>query len=203
MCGIKRVYLQLFGMVALSTVIVAETHVSGADAPYRLVKEIAVGGEGGWDYLSIDASARRLYVSHGGTVVVVDLDKEAVVGETADAPGVHGVALAPELARGFSSNGRENRAGVVDLKTLKTLWKVPTGENPDAILYEPGRQEVYAFNGRGRSATVTSRCVPRPAGCPRSTRRERRSTRPPAGSAPWSSGNVRSLPTPRTSCVRR
>lgn len=150
----KRVYFQLFAMVALSTAIVAETHVSGSDAPYRLVKEIAVGGEGGWDYLSIDASAHRLYVSHGATVVVLDLDKQAVVGEIADTPGVHGFALAPELGRGFSSNGRENMAAVVDLKTLKTLWKVPTGGNPDAILYEPGQREVYTFNGRGRSATV-------------------------------------------------
>ena len=150
----KRVYLQLFGMVALSTAIVAETHVAGAEAPYRFVKEIAVGGEGGWDYLSVDASARRLYVSHGGTVVVVDLDKDSIAGGITNTPGVHGFALAPEQGRGFSSNGRENKAGVVDLKTLNTLVKVPTGENPDAILYEPGQREVYAFNGRGESATV-------------------------------------------------
>ncbi len=150
----NRVYLQLFGMLVLSTAIVAETHVSGGDASYRLVKEIAIGGEGGWDYLSIDASARRLYVSHGSRIVVVDLDQQTIVGEIPDTPGVHGFALAPDLQRGFSSNGKESKASVVDLKTLKTLVKVPTGENPDAILYEPGRREVYAFNGRGQSATV-------------------------------------------------
>jgi len=122
--------------------------------PYHLLKEIPIGGEGGWDYLFVDSAARRLYVSHAAKVVVIDLDTDAVVGEIADTPGVHGFAVAPELGRGFSSNGRESKVSIVDLKTLQTLSKVPTGENPDAILYEPGRQEVYAFNGRGHSATV-------------------------------------------------
>ncbi len=123
-------------------------------APYRLLREIPVGGEGGWDYLSVDEAGRRLYLTHASKVVVVDLDRETVVGEIADTPGVHGFALAPELGRGFASNGRENTVSVVDLGTLRTLLKVPTGQNPDAILYEPGRREVYAFNGQGHSATV-------------------------------------------------
>ncbi len=122
--------------------------------PYRFIKEIPVGGEGGWDYLSVDAAARRLYVSHGTKVVVIDTDSDTVVGEIADTPGVHGFAIAPELGLGFASNGRENKASIVDLKTLKTASKVDTGENPDAILYVPGKQEVYTFNGRGQSATV-------------------------------------------------
>jgi DNA-binding beta-propeller fold protein YncE len=113
-----------------------------------------VGGDGGWDYLSVDAAGRRLYVSHGAVVIVIDIDKDAVVGAIADTPGVHGLAVASELGRGFTSNGRENKAGIVDLQTLKTLAKVETGENPDGMLYEPGRQEVYMFNGRGKSATV-------------------------------------------------
>jgi DNA-binding beta-propeller fold protein YncE len=125
-----------------------------AQGVYQLQKEIPIGGEGGWDYLSVDEAARRLYVSHTSKVVVIDIDKDAVAGEIADTPGVHGFAIAPELGRGFSSNGRENKASIVDLKTLKTIQKVDTGENPDAILYEPGQKEVYAFNGRGHSATV-------------------------------------------------
>ena len=125
-----------------------------ADGLYHFLKEIPVGGEGGWDYLSIDEAARRLYVTHASKIVVVDLDKEQVVGEIADTPGVHGLALAPDLQRGFSSNGRESRSSIVDLKTLTTLSKVETGGNPDAILYDAGQQEVYAFNGRGQSATV-------------------------------------------------
>lgn len=113
-----------------------------------------MGGEGGWDYLSVDAKGRRLYVSHGTKVVVIDLEKEAVVGEIPDTPGVHGLAVAPDLGRGFTSNGGENKAGIVDLKTLQTITKVETGANPDGMLYEPSRQEVYMFNGRGQSATV-------------------------------------------------
>jgi len=128
--------------------------VCHAEGHYHLLKEIPVGGEGGWDYLLVDETARRLYVSHSTKVVIVDLDKEKVVGEIADTPGVHGIAVAPELQRGFTSNGKESKASIFDLKTLKTLSKVDTGENPDAILYEPGQQEVYAFNGRGHSATV-------------------------------------------------
>lgn len=85
---------------------------------------------------------------------MIDVDKEEVVGQIKDTPGVHGVAVASDLGRGFSSNGRENKASVVDLKTLQTLSKVETGQNPDGMLYEPGLQEIYLFNGRGQSATV-------------------------------------------------
>ena len=125
-----------------------------AEGPYRFLKEIPLGGEGGWDYLSVDMLGHRLYVSHGAKVVVVDLDKDQVVGEIADTPGVHGFVVGTGIGRGFSSNGRENKVSVVDLKTLKTLSKVETGQNPDAILFEPGQRQVYTFNGRGRSATV-------------------------------------------------
>ena len=121
---------------------------------YRKVAEIQIGGEGGWDYLSVDAAARRLYVSHATKVVVVDIDKNAVVGEIAPTPGVHGVALAPDLGRGFVSNGRAATVSIVDLKTLQMTGTVPTGENPDAILFESEHGEVYAFNARGKSATV-------------------------------------------------
>lgn len=126
----------------------------GAQTPYKFLKEIPIGGEGGWDYLAVDQYARRLYVTHATRIVVIDIDKDVVAGEITNTPGVHGFAIAPELQRGFSSNGRENKASIVDLKTLGTVAKVDTGENPDAILYETGQQEVYTFNGRGKSATV-------------------------------------------------
>jgi DNA-binding beta-propeller fold protein YncE len=125
-----------------------------AGVDYSLRKEVSIGGEGAWDYLSVDAAGRRLYLSHGTKVTVVDIDKEAVAGEVPDTPGVHGIAIASTLGRAFSSNGRENKASIVDIKTLKTLSKVDTGENPDAILYEPAQREVYTFNGRSKSATV-------------------------------------------------
>ena len=121
---------------------------------FKFLKSIPVGGEGGWDYLSVDAKARKLYVTHATKIVIVDLMSDKVVGEIGDTPGVHGFALAPEPSLGFSSNGAEARVSVVDLKTLKTITKIEIGENPDAILFEPTRSEVYAFNGRGKSATV-------------------------------------------------
>lgn len=144
----------LVGVIAAGVLGILNPPIHAAEAPYHLLKEILVGGEGGWDYLSVDEAGRRLYVSHATKVVVVDIDKLEVAGEIADTPGVHGFALAQELQRGFSSNGKEAKVSIVDLKTLKTLSKVGTGDNPDAIIYEPGRGEVYAFNGRGLSATV-------------------------------------------------
>jgi DNA-binding beta-propeller fold protein YncE len=125
-----------------------------ADGPYHLIKEIPIGGEGGWDYCSVDSAGQRLYVSHGTEVVVIDLARDQVVGVITNTPGVHGLAPAPELGRGFVSCGRENKAAIVDLKTLQILSKVDTGQNPDGMLYEPGQQEAYMFNGRGQSATV-------------------------------------------------
>lgn len=138
-----------FGLLALAGVSFVR-----ADGPYHFLKEIAIGGEGGWDYLSVDAAGHRLYVTHATKIVVIDTGKDEVVGEIADTPGIHGFVFAPELGRGFSSNGRENKASIIDLQTLKTLAKVDTGQNPDAILYEPVRGEVYTFDGRGQTATV-------------------------------------------------
>lgn len=121
---------------------------------YKLEKEIPIGGEGGWDILTIDSAAHRLYLSHSTKVMVIDLEKNAVAGEIADTPGVHAFLAVPEIGRGFSSNGKEAKASVVDLKTLKTISKVDTGESPDAMVYEPKHGEVYVFNHRGNSATV-------------------------------------------------
>src|SRR3954454_7027621 len=124
------------------------------NGPYEFVTEIPIGGEGGWDILTIDSNAQRLYLSHATKVVVVDLSKNAVVGEIADTPGVHGFLAVPEVQRGFSSNGKENKASVVDLKTLRTISKIETGESPDALVYDSKRGEVYIFNHRGNSVTI-------------------------------------------------
>lgn len=150
----KNKSLLLLGLAASTLFSLAPVSVRGADGPYHFLKEIPVGGDGGWDYLSVDEAARRLYASHATKVVVIDMDQDEVVGEIADTPGVHGIAIAPELGRGFVSNGGEAKVSIVDLKTLRTLSRVDTGENPDAIVYEPEHQEVYAFNGRSQSATV-------------------------------------------------
>ncbi len=128
--------------------------VGAAESPYKLLKEIPIATEGGWDYASVDSSAKRLYVTHGTQVVVIDMETNAVVGTISPTPGVHGFAIASELGRGFASNGRENKAAIVDLKTLKILSTVDTGKNPDAILYEPAHKEVYTFNGGDKTSTV-------------------------------------------------
>ncbi len=128
--------------------------IRAAEGPYEILKEIPIGGDGGWDYATVDAVNRRLYVSHATKVVVIDIDKDTVVGEIGPTPGVHGIAIAPELGLGFISNGGEAKAAIFDLKTLQITSSVDTGQNPDAIMYEPGRQEVYTFNGRSNDATV-------------------------------------------------
>jgi YVTN family beta-propeller protein len=143
----KKILLPvLFSLVAAA--------VCRADGPYHLLKEIPVGGEGGWDALIVDSASQRLYVSHATKVVVIDLSKDTVVGEITNTPGVHDIAVAPKMDRAFVSNGRSNNVSIVDLKTLQTISRVDTGKNPDAILFEPGQNEIYAFNGRGQSATV-------------------------------------------------
>lgn len=141
----------LFGLSLLAAGVMP---VLAATPSYHFLKEIPVGGNGGWDYLSCDAAAHRLYVTHGTKVVVIDTEKDAVMGEIDDTPGVHGFALAPGLGLGFASNGKENTVSIVDLKTLKTKSRVAAGKDPDAILYTSGHREVYAFNGDSRSATV-------------------------------------------------
>lgn len=124
------------------------------DEPYKFLAEIPIGGEGGWDILTVDSAAHRLYLSHATKVVVVDLEKNAVAGEITDTPGVHGFVAAPESGFGFSTNGKEDKISVVDLKTLKTISKLDSGKNPDAIVYDSKRGEVYVFNHSGNSATV-------------------------------------------------
>jgi YVTN family beta-propeller protein len=144
----KSIICALTALVLLSA-----SAVRGA-GEYKFIKEIPIGGEGGWDILTVDSDAHRLYLSHATKVIVVDLEKNSVAGEIADTPGVHGFVVAPELKRGFSTNGKEAKVSVVDLKTLSTITKVETGENPDALVYEPRGGEVYVFNHTGKSATV-------------------------------------------------
>jgi DNA-binding beta-propeller fold protein YncE len=128
--------------------------VRAAEGLYTKVGEIQVGGGTRWDYLTVDSAGKRLYVSHSTEVVVIDTTTNTVVGRIADTPGVHGMAIVPALGRGFTTNGRENKVGVVDLKTLQTVSKVDTGANPDAIVYDPKQKEIYALNHTGHSATA-------------------------------------------------
>jgi DNA-binding beta-propeller fold protein YncE len=137
----------LFLLIAVSTSLAAPTG-------YTLLKTVPVPGDGGWDYLIVDEAARRVYISHGNQVEVLDADSYELKGTIADTKGVHGITLAPDLGRGFTSNGRADNVTIFDLKTLKSLGEVKTGKNPDAIIYDPSSKCVFAFNGGSKSATI-------------------------------------------------
>jgi DNA-binding beta-propeller fold protein YncE len=121
---------------------------------YHIVATYKLGGDGSWDYLTVDSSARRLYISRSTHVMVVDTDSGKSVGDIPDTPGVHGIALAPELGRGFTSNGRESTVSIFDIKTLATSSKVKVGDVPDAILYDPATKRVFTFNAKSQDSTV-------------------------------------------------
>src|SRR5271156_3707634 len=164
-CGTIAVAIGALAILATSaTIIVARTHAaerrvavaSPAPGPsgYHLLKKIALGGEGGWDYLTFDSHTRKLFISRGTKVIVLDVDSGKVAGEIPNTDGVHGIALAPDLNRGFTSNGRANTVTIFDLKTLQVIGSVEVGSNPDAIIYEPVSRRVFAMNGRSNTATA-------------------------------------------------
>lgn len=148
------VMFTLVGSASISTSEAQKTAATPTTSGYHLLKRIEVGGEGGWDYLTVDSAARRLYVSRSTRVMVFDADTGSSVGEIPDTPGVHGIAIADDLGRGFTSNGRDGSVTIFDLKTLNPLSKVKVGTNPDCILYDPETHRVFAFN-RG-SSNVTA-----------------------------------------------
>src|SRR5579862_9631895 len=121
---------------------------------YSVIKKVPIPGTGSWDYLSVDEGARRLYVSHGTQVEVIDLDSLGIIGNVPKTDGVHGIAIAPDLGRGFVSNGQASTVTIFDLKSLKKIADVPTGKKPDAIIYDPASSRVFAFNGGSNSATA-------------------------------------------------
>jgi len=122
---------------------------------YQLKQKFTLGGDGGWDYLTYDPGSKQLFISRGTRVMVVDPAKGTVVAEIPDTTGVHGIALAPDLGKGFTSNGRDNTVTVFDLKTLKQTARITLdAQNPDAILYDPATKRVFTFNGRSNNATA-------------------------------------------------
>lgn len=126
-----------------------------SDSHLHVIKTYKLGGEGGWDYLEVDPAAHHVFISRATHVVVIDENSGKQVADIPDTPGVHGIALAPELGRGFISNGREGSVSIFDLKTLQVISKVQdVGENPDAILYDPVTKRVFTFNGRSHDSTA-------------------------------------------------
>ena len=130
------------------------SNVAAGPSLYHRVKTIALSGDGGGDDLTVDSVARRLYISRGTHVAVMDVDTYAMVGDIPDTQGVRGVALAPDLGRGFTSNGRTNTVTVFDPKTLATLATAITGSGTEAIVFDPASKRVFTFNGRAGTATV-------------------------------------------------
>jgi DNA-binding beta-propeller fold protein YncE len=125
-----------------------------ADPVYKLDHRIALPGDMGWDYINVDAPSRRLYLTRGQQVDVLDLETEKIIGSIPGTAGVHGVAIAADLGKGFSSNGMSSTVTVFDLHTLKTLKSIPVGGGPDAILYDQPSQQLFTFNGRSHTASV-------------------------------------------------
>ena len=121
---------------------------------YHLIKTIKVGGEGFWDYLNFDSSTRRLFISRGTRVDVLDVDSEKIVGTIPDTPGVHGIALAPDLGDGFTSNGQAGTVSIFDMKTLQLIGHAQAGKNPDAIVYDPATRRVFTMNGLSKDSTA-------------------------------------------------
>src|SRR5215212_2873948 len=124
-------------------------------ASYHVVKKIPVGGDGGWDYVTVDTAGNRLFVTRGTHVQVIDLATDKLVADLENTSGVHGVALAYDLGKLFTSNGRDSTVSVFDLRTLEPAGTIKvTGRNPDAILYDPTTHRVFTFNGGSANATA-------------------------------------------------
>jgi YVTN family beta-propeller protein len=124
------------------------------DSGYKIIKKIELGGDGGWDYLTMDSDSGRLYISRGTRVQVVDVEMGKLVGEVADTKGVHGIALAPKHKKGFTSNGQDASVTVFDPATLKETGRIKVGMGPDGIIYDPATDQVFTFNARSQDATA-------------------------------------------------
>lgn len=144
----------LLSLVCIAVLLGSSLLVSAQPA-YKVVNQIHLEGDGGWDYLSVDDAAGRLYVSHSSTALIVDLKTGKQIGKIDGTNGIHGIAFIPGLNKGFTSNGRDSSVTVFDLKAMAATGKIKvTGKNPDAILYDAFSQKLFTFNGGSASATV-------------------------------------------------
>ena len=142
-------------LVALALLAACSPVFAAGPGGYHIVHRFPIGGAGGWDILTLDPGTRRLYFGRGDRMQVVDVGTGKLVGELSGTPGIHAVALAPDLGRGFTSNGRDSSVTIFDLKSLKFIARVQTnGQNPDMILYEPRSKRVFSFNGRSHDTTA-------------------------------------------------
>ena len=151
-----RYYTIVVPLLAAAAVALPATQFAPAQQPaeLKLLKPFQVGGAGGWDFPLVDSAGRRLYIARATRVMVLDLDKGTLLGEVDGVTGAHGVAIVPDRNLGFATAGKDNAVVVFDLKTLKTGRKIPTGNGPDAILYDPASQKVFAFCHKDGTVTV-------------------------------------------------
>jgi DNA-binding beta-propeller fold protein YncE len=129
----------------------AQTQASG---DYKVTKTWKLGGDGGWDYLSVDSAGHRLFIARATRVMVVDTNSGKQIGEIPDTPGIHGVALVPDVGRGYTSNGREDMVSVFDFNSLAVQKKIKVGTRPDAIMYDPFSKRVFTFNASSQDTTA-------------------------------------------------
>jgi DNA-binding beta-propeller fold protein YncE len=143
----KYILSLAFGALAITTAM-------AAPPTYKVITKIKIGGAARWDYVYVDSTNHRLYVSHATQTEVIDTTTDKVVATIPDTAGVHGIAVANDLGKGFTSNGTSNNVTIFDLKTSKATGTVNTGQNPDSIIYEPVTHRVFTFNGKSKDSTV-------------------------------------------------
>ena len=140
--------------VLASSLVLISTGTASAQQ-YKLLRRMPIGGEGGWDYVRVDPDAKRVYLSRGDHMMVVDETSGKVVGDLPNTKGIHGMALVTDMGKGYTSNGGAATVTIFDLKTLKPTGEIKTtGENPDSIIYDPATKRVFTMNARSNNATV-------------------------------------------------
>ena len=150
-----RLFIRL-SLFACAIFILQPARICAQQKPsgYHIVNRYKLGGEGGWDYLTIHTKAKLIYYSHAKKLIIVDADTGAIVGDIPDTPGVHGIAIVEDAGKGYVSNGRASTVTVFDLKTLKALKQIPVGKNPDAIIYDAASKRVFTMNGASQDTTA-------------------------------------------------
>jgi YVTN family beta-propeller protein len=146
--------MKLKWLAAYSVVVLVSAAAFAAAVNYQLLKKVPLPGAGGWDYISVDDAARRIYISHATQVEVLDADSFSLVGTIPNTPGVHGIAIASEAGRGYISAGKSDAVVPFELRTLKPLPEIKVGKKPDAIIFEPLTKRIYVMNGDSNNITV-------------------------------------------------
>ena len=148
-----KTFFRLLSICVVAIAILAPSAFCSGPSAYKLENKINLPGDGGWDYISFDPQGERIFISRATHVMVVDAAGK-VLGDIPNTQGVHGIALAHKYNKGFISCGKSNEVVVFDLKSLKELARVPTGQGPDAIIFDPATERVFSMNGHGGSTTA-------------------------------------------------